>query len=151
VAPPPGDLAPKPTPLVEVETAGGPRSESIVTIHRGVSPLRLPVLPTPGGGDRLATQGGSPAETRNERPQAAEATRDAPHLPALPFGPGAPTDLYGSAGGTAGGTSGGFFPLLLAVLVALFAAATQRPGGLVPLTLARPRCTALKLCLERPD
>jgi hypothetical protein len=158
VAPPPGDLASKPpdpdagTVPAEVETAVGSRGESIVTIRRSVSAPRFPsLLPSPGGGDRLATQNGSRSEPRNERPQAAESAGHAPLLPAPPFGPGAPADLYVGAGGMGGGSSGGFFPLVLAVLVALFVAVAQRPGGLVPVTLARPRCTALLLCLERPD
>ena len=156
-APAPADPAAQPpvtddrTAPVKVDTAVV-RGESIVTIRRAVSPPRLPsLLPSPGGGDRLATQNGSRSETRNERPQAAESAGQAPLLPSPPFGPGAPADLYVGAGGMGGGSSGGFFPLVLAVLVALFVAVAQRPGGLVPVTLARPRCTALLLCLERPD
>jgi hypothetical protein len=157
-APAPGDPAAQPprpddrTVAVEVDTAVGSRGESIVTIRLAVSPPSLPsLLPSPGGGDRLATQNGSRSETRNERPQAAERAGRSPLLPAPPFGPDAPADLYVGAGGMGGGSSGGFFPLVLAVLVALFVGVAQRPGGVVPVTLARPRCTAFLLCLERPD
>jgi hypothetical protein len=48
-------------------------------------------------------------------------------------------------------SSGGFFPLVLAALIALFAAFAQRLGGLVPLTRAPPRCAAFLPSLERPD
>ena len=157
-APAPDDSAAQPplpdgrTVPVEVDTAVGSRGESIFTIRRAVSLPRLPsLLPSPQGGDRLSTQNGSRSETRSEHPQAAERTGHDPLLPAPPFGPGAPADLYVGAGGMGGGSSGGIFPLVLAVLVALFVALAQRPGGVVPVTLARPRCTAFLLCLERPD
>jgi hypothetical protein len=38
---------------------------------------------------------------------------------------------------------------VIAGLVTLFAA--QRPGGVVPVTLAPPHCATSVLCLERPD
>jgi hypothetical protein len=166
VAPPPVDLIPEPPvpdaePVpVDVPTASGSRHASIVTISGDVVPPSLPSLfPSPGGGlaavswagDRLDTQGGSRSETRNEGTPAADRTGDAPLLPPLPFRDGTSSGFYVSAGGASGGSSGGFVPLVLAGLIALFAAAAQRPGGLVSLALAPPRCTAFVLCLERPD
>lgn len=158
VPPAPDDLAPEP-PLpdvgrapAEVGTAVGSRRESLVMISRGISPPRPSSLfQSPGGGDRLATQSRSRSEIGNEGPHATGSNRDARRLPALPFRTGAPSEFYVSAGGMGSGWSGGFFPLMLAGLVVLIAAAAQRPGGLVPLTRAPPRCASLLLSLERPD
>jgi hypothetical protein len=158
VPPSPSDLAAEP-PLpdvgrapAEVETTVGSRRESMVMIPRGISPPGPPSLfQSPGGGDRLATQSRSGSEIGNEGPHAAGGTRNAPLLPGLPFRDGTPSELYLSGGGMGGGSSGGFFPLVLAGLIALLAAAAQRLGGLVPLTRAPPRCAAFVLCLERPD
>jgi outer membrane biosynthesis protein TonB len=159
--PPPADppVVEQPLPdakrVPEVPTAPGPQRESIVTISRDASPPHLPLLFSSSGyggaAVRLDTQSGSRSETRNEAPRAAESTGDAPLLPPLPFRGGAPAGLYVSGGGMGSGSSGGFFPLVLAGLVALVAAAPQRRGGLVSLTLAPPRCSAFVLCLERPD
>jgi outer membrane biosynthesis protein TonB len=157
-APLPGDFAPEP-PLpgvgratAEVETALGSRRESTVTSPRGNSPPRLPSLfQSPGDSDQLATQSRTRSEIRNVGSHATGSSREAPRLPAVPFRSRAPFELYVSAGGTGSGSSGGFFPLVLAGLVALFAAAAQRLGGLVPFTRAPPRCAAFLLCLERPD
>ena len=154
-ADPPVVEPPLPDAVPEVPTAPGPQRESIVTISRDASPPHLPSLFSSSedglAAVRLHTQSGSRSETRNERPRAAERTGEAPLVPPLPFRDGAPSELYVSAGGMGSGSSGGFFPLVLAGLIALFAAAAQRRGGLVPLTLAPPRCTAFVLCLERPD
>jgi outer membrane biosynthesis protein TonB len=153
-----GDVAPDPPlPAVgrapaEVETALGSRRESTVTVPRDKSPPRLPSLfQSPGGSDQLATQSRSRSEIRNVGSHSAGSSHNAPRLPALPFRSRAPFELYVSAGGMGSGSSGGFFPLVLAGLVALFAAAAQRLGGLVPFTRAPPRCAAFLLCLERPD
>jgi hypothetical protein len=139
----------------EVPTAPGSQRESIVTISRDASPPHLPLLFSSSGyggaAVRLDTQSGSRSETRNEAPRAAEGTGKAPLLPPLPFRGGAPAGLYVSGGGMGSGSSGGFFPLVLAGLIAPFAAAAQRRGGLVSLALAPPRCSAFVLCLERPD
>jgi hypothetical protein len=164
VAPPPVDLIPEPLvpePVpVDVPTPNGSRHASIVTIDGDVVLPSLPSLfSSPGGGlvavswagDRLDAQGGSRSETRNEGTPAADRTGDAPLLPPLPYRDGTSSGFYVSAGGAGGGSAGGFVPLVLAGLIALFAAAGQRPGGLVSLALAPPRCTAFVLCLERPD
>ena len=159
VTPIPGDPAPglpvadEPAP-VEAPRAAGSHRDSIVTIPPDASPLSFPPLLSPGAtgvGDRVDDQAGSRSEARSEGPQAAESTGDAPPLPGLPFRGGAPSDLYVSAGGMGSGSSGGFFPWVLVGLVALLAAAAQRRSGLVPLTLAPPRCTAFILLSERPD
>jgi hypothetical protein len=133
---------------VEVETRTGSRRDSTITIPRGVSP---PLFQSPGGGDQLATQSRSRSEITDVGSHAAGSNRGAPRRPVFPLRSGAPFELYVSAGGMGSGSSGGFFPLVLAGLVDLFAAASQRLGGLVPLTRAPPRCAAPLLCLERPD
>ena len=156
-ADPPGVEQPLPDAgrVPEVPTAPGSQRESIVTISRDASPPHLSLLFSSSGyggaAVRLDTQSGSRSETRNEAPRAAESTGEAPLLPPLPFRGGAPTGLYASGGGMGSGSSGGFFPLVLAGLIAPFAAAAQRRGGLVSLALAPPRCSAFVLCLERPD
>jgi hypothetical protein len=158
VPPSPGDPSSQP-PLpdvgrgpAEVETAAGSRRESMVTIPRGISPPSLASLfQSPGDGDQLATQRRSPSEITNAGSHAAGSIRDVPRLPALLFRPGRPFESYVSAGGMGVASSGGFFPLVLAALIALFAAFAQRLGGLVPLTRAPPRCAAFLLSLERPD
>jgi outer membrane biosynthesis protein TonB len=160
-APPPADppVVEPPLPdterVPEVRTAPGSQRESIVTISRDASRPHLPLLFSSSGyggaAVRLDTQSGSRSETRNEAPRAAESTGEAPLLPPLPFRGGAPTGLYVTGGGMGSGSSGGFFPLVLAGLIAPFAAAAQRRGGLVSLALAPPRCSAFVLCLERPD
>jgi hypothetical protein len=164
MTPEPTDPAPEPVPAPEPGPIEGPAAgshrDSIVIIKRNPSPVSLPSLfPSPAdrlaattgaGGGRLAPQGGSRSQSGDEGTQAAGNARNAPLLPGLPFRGGAPSDLYVSAGGSSG-SSGGFFPLVLAGLVALLAAAAQRRGGLVPLALAPPRCAAFVRCLERPD
>ena len=173
VTPAPGDLVPEPPVLVpepspvEVEPGTGPQHGSIVTIPRDLSPPSFPLLssslpllfPSPGGGDaavtwaggRVDTQSGSRSDARQDGRPAAGSTGEAPQLPPLPLRERAPSGFYVSAGGAGGGSSGGFVPLVLAALIAFFVAAAQRPGGLVSLALAPPRCTAFVLCLERPD
>lgn len=173
VTPPPGDLVPEPPVLVpepgpvEAQPGTGPQHGSIVTIPRDISLPSLPSLssslpslfPSPGGGqaavnwagERLDTQSGSRSDARDDGRPAAGSTGDPPQLPPLPFRDRAPSEFYVSAGGAGGGSSGGFVPLVLAALIAFFVAAAQRPGGLVSLALAPPRCTAFVLCLERPD
>jgi outer membrane biosynthesis protein TonB len=139
----------------EVPTAPGSQRESIVTIPQDASPPHLPLLFSSSGYGGAAvrpdTPSGPRSETRNEAPRAAESAGEAPLVPPWPFRGGAPSGLYVSGGGMGSGSSGGFFPLVLAGLVALVAAAPQRRGGLVSLTLAPPRCSAFVLCLERPD
>jgi hypothetical protein len=139
----------------EVPTDPGSQRDSIVTIPQYAAPPHLPLLFSTSGDGlaavRVDTQSGPRSETRNEGPPAAKSTGEAPLVPPLPFRDRGPSELYVSAGGMGSGSSGGFFPLVLAGLIALFAAAAQRRGGLVPLTLAPPRCTAFVLCLERPD
>jgi outer membrane biosynthesis protein TonB len=153
---PPGPVAESPP--VEVPSAGGSHRDSIVMISRDASQLRTPLgfLSSEGGlaagnsaDDPLDSKGGSRSEAASEGSQAAQSAGDSPLRPGLPFGDGAPSAPYVSAGGMGGGSSGGFFPLVITGLVTLFAA--QRPGGVVPVTLAPPHCATSVLCLERPD
>jgi outer membrane biosynthesis protein TonB len=161
VPPPEPPRAPPDPPVVEpplppeVPTAPGSQRDSIVTIPQYAAPPHLPLLFSTSGDGlaavRVDTQSGPRSETRNEGPRAARSTGEAPLVPPLPFRDRGPSELYVSAGGMGSGSSGGFFPLVLAGLIALFAAAAQLRGGLVSLTFAPPRCTAFVLCLERPD
>jgi hypothetical protein len=152
---PPPEPGPPPP---EDRAAGAPR-DPIVIIKPSPPPVALsPLFPSPadkltaatGAGDRLDSQGGSRSQAGSEGARAPGKARKAPLLPGLPFRGGASSDLYVSAGGSSG-SSGGFFPLVLAGLVALFAAVAQRHSGLLSLTVAPPHCSTFVLCLERPD
>jgi hypothetical protein len=101
--------------------------------------------------DRLDVQSGSRSHTEDDAAPAAKSAGDAPLPPSWPLGDQAPSTPYASAGGAGGGPSGGFFPWVVAGLIALMAAAAQRLGGLVPLRLTPPHCTAYVVGLERPD
>jgi hypothetical protein len=142
---------------VEAGIAVGLHGASIVTIRRADLPRSLPsLLPSQlsdavtSAGAGLHPQGASRSDTRREPSAAAERHGDSP-LPPLPARERTPSTLYVSGGGASGGSSSGIFAWVLAGLIALLAAAAQRIGGLVSLTLAPPRCTAFALGLERPD
>jgi hypothetical protein len=165
VTPEPTDPAPEPVPAPPLhpldDAAAGSQGDPIVVIKRSPPPVSLPALfptawgspaPAAGAAGRIGPQGGGRSEPGSEDTRAAAGSaRNAPLLPGLPFGGGTPSDLYVSAGGSSGSSGGFFFPLVLAGLVAFLAAGAQRRGGLVPLTLAPPRCAAFVRCLERPD
>jgi hypothetical protein len=138
--------------------APGTNPDPIVIIEPSAPRVTSPSLfPPPadkltaatGTGGGLDSQGGPQPQAGSQDTHAAGKARNAPLLPNLPFRGGSSSDLYVSAGSS--GSSGGFSSLMLAGLVALLAAALQRRGGLLPLTLAPPRCAAFVLCLERPD
>jgi hypothetical protein len=101
--------------------------------------------------NRLGVHSGSRSNTQNEVAPGAKSAGDAPLLPSWPLGDQAPSTPYASTGGAGGGSPGGFFAWVVAGLIGLLAAAAQRLGSLVPLTLSPPRCTAYVFGLERPD
>ena len=143
-----------------VQPAAVSRRGSIVAIHPDAFQPSLPSLfPTQLGGevahltlatDRLHVHSGARSETGNEGPPATKSIGDAPLLPPLTLREGGPSTLYVGGGGASGGSSSGFFAWVLAGLLALFWAA-QRLSGVIPLTLAPPRCASFAVSLERPD
>lgn len=140
-----------------VQAPAASRGGSIVEIR----PDGLPsLLPTDARGrlaavaltaDRLDVHSGSRSNTENEAAPGAKSAGDPPLPPSWPLGDQAPSTPYASTGGAGGGSSGGFFAWVVAGLIGLLAAAAQRLGSLVPLTLSPPRCTAYVFGLERPD
>jgi hypothetical protein len=170
VEPPPSPVAespveivtpPAPLPGVDPGQVDDDLQPGSIVIVANPSGSGLPELLPSGPGGRLAVvlttagglfqkQLGSQSQSRQEPSGGAGRVGNTPPLPPAPSRPGVPPRLF-LGGGVSGSSSGGFSALMLAFFGALFAAAAQSLGGLLPLRLSSPHCTRFAVCLERPD